>query len=440
MNEDITNNTYPLFLIDDKRINKISGPVLCYYLTPDDSIYEKYRKRNIFLPLLLLFGDVHGSIRGMCKPCDQSQDCYKIYDKELLSLLDKLSTDEHPVDFYIETFMDDSYNYIRQFVSPYSKEEIIQKYPTPLNKLIYGDIEICFKRTQRETVEYEEKCPTKNIRWHYSDPRENYKFFEGNLSLLLDYMEKIEKGNNNPEYLENIKFINQIKEVLLKLSTNNDKKINISNFSNEILSNPNITRISIINKQISKQSYYLNNLWNKALIYLIESRLHSYYMYLKLNIDENIYEDNLDIINFSDLVYNMDNSEYIYQYKNQNEQSFLKFKFLLEMINTSLLDLYFVTRMLKGYGNNQASLVVSYFGVNHIIFIKKLLERLFNYKTELEVGDDTLLHFNQPNRCLYFIGGIHETIDLTKDVSEHNIKRSRKCYECNLMFKPKNII
>ena len=433
---DLDEKEYPLFLIDGNKINKISGPVVCYYLVPDESTYETYRSKNIYLPLLLLFGDYHSSTNKMCKPCDQSDACYKIYDKELLKLLDSLSTDKDPVDFYVETFMDEKYEHIRYYPAPYSKEEIIKcKYP--LTSLIYGDIEICFKRTKRGTVEYEQKCPTKNIRWHYSDPRENFNFIEGNLYLLVDYMEKT---IDNPEYLEKIKFIGQIKNLLLTLSSKNDTKINILKFSEYLLNNPNISKISVINKQIKKQSYFLNKLWSKGLSLLIQDRLQYFIKYTNLNIDKNIYEDDMDILNYSELVKNMDNTEYIANYKNSNEQSFSSFTILLDTITTSLLDIYFITRMLKGQGQQQSSLAVSYFGINHIVYIVNLLKKIFNYNMKFTVGDSQLLHFIQPNRCLSslsFIGGVQDTIDLTQDVLEHNHKRNRKCSDCVLMFKHK---
>ncbi len=432
---------YPLFLINGSKVDKISGPVFCTYLVPNESVFETYRSRNIFLPLFLFFGDVHASIQNMCRPCEQSDGCYRIYDKELLQLLDTLSTDKNPVDFYVETFSDEQYDDLRYYVSKVSREEILNKHRTPMNLLMFGDTEICFKRTKRGTVEYEEKCPTKNIRWHYSDPRQNFKFIEGNLFLISDYIEEIDNKNHesNREFLEKIRFIDQIKEVLLKLSYNNDKKINILKFSEYMLNSPNITKISVIHKQIKKQSYFLNKLWVKGLAFLIQDRLQFLGKYNSLNIDKDIYEDNIDIVSYSELVRNMDNSEYIKQYKKIHQQSFYTFISLIQNILASLLDIYFITRVLKGYGQQSSSLVVSYLGVNHTVYIIKLLKKLFNYDTKFEAGSDMLLNFFQPIRCLSslsFIGGVQESIDLTQDLLEHNHKRIRKCADCSLMFKP----
>jgi len=49
-------------LINNKKINKISGPVKIIILKPKIDFYKKYK-----LPLFILFGDIHDSNRNMCK-------------------------------------------------------------------------------------------------------------------------------------------------------------------------------------------------------------------------------------------------------------------------------------------------------------------------------------------------------------------------------------
>ena len=78
--------------IGDKIISNISGPVVCYYLKPDKKIFKNLKNYGIELPLLLLFGDIHGSSDEMCTDCENSEGCYRIYDENLLKLLDSLSS------------------------------------------------------------------------------------------------------------------------------------------------------------------------------------------------------------------------------------------------------------------------------------------------------------------------------------------------------------
>jgi hypothetical protein len=79
------------FIIDDKQINKISGPVSMHVLTPTKTD----------LPLFILFGDIHANDANMCKG-DESDGVYKIYDVNFLKLFDTLTTPDEPIDFYVE--------------------------------------------------------------------------------------------------------------------------------------------------------------------------------------------------------------------------------------------------------------------------------------------------------------------------------------------------
>ena len=37
-------------------------------------------------------------------------------------------------------------------------------------------IRICYENNKRGTVEYKRFCPTKNIKWHFADPRQVHPF------------------------------------------------------------------------------------------------------------------------------------------------------------------------------------------------------------------------------------------------------------------------
>ena len=79
-------------ILKDKIINRISGPVSMYYLTPSLRELHNYKEENIDLPLIILFGDHHYSRENMCPncDCDEKSCCYEIYHTDFLKELDKL--------------------------------------------------------------------------------------------------------------------------------------------------------------------------------------------------------------------------------------------------------------------------------------------------------------------------------------------------------------
>ena len=121
----------------------------------------KETKEN--LPLVLLWGDVHRDDSEKCEDCTCNtgdiECCYNIYDKPFLQELDKLAT-EYPVDFYTE----------------YTKDmSSISRLNNPKNTLFHHFLDQatrdCHTKELRSKKNYENRCPTRNIRWHYSDPR-----------------------------------------------------------------------------------------------------------------------------------------------------------------------------------------------------------------------------------------------------------------------------
>lgn len=110
-------------------------------------------------PLVLLWGDTHHDDSGMCTSCSCSADekkcCYTIYDKTLLKEFDALAA-QYPVDFYTES----SPRVIEE-----SDKDIL------FRRFLHDTTHACHDKPLRSKKVYESKCPTKNIRWHHSDPR-----------------------------------------------------------------------------------------------------------------------------------------------------------------------------------------------------------------------------------------------------------------------------
>lgn len=403
--------------IGDKIIRNISGPVVCYYLKPTEEIFEIFKNYGIELPLLLLFGDVHGSSDEMCTDCENSEGCYRIYDENLLKLLDTLSSDKYPVDFYVETSEELYEKYAE-------KQEYLLKTRQPLIDLIFAT-EICFRRKLRDSVEYKKKCPTQNIRWHYSDSRDKKGYIEDNIDKLSKYISKSVYEN-----ISNIRYIDTIKYILINSIDDKENKFNVSLFCKHFFNlekNEYDKYISLNMKQINKHlDYELKNInktdiWIEVLTFLICNRI----------------EEIKDIKDIKELILNIDNKDYMTQYKKNNSESLEFFNKLLYNMSVSFLDLYFTLRILKGE-RTQASLVVSYLGLSHIEHIKMVFENVFDYQIAFTVGNDRIyetfiqlskqlpdLKINNLNvgRCLSFIGGVQDDINLSKDIYVHNLKR-----------------
>lgn len=53
---------------------------------------------------MLLLGDKHKDVAGLCKNCTCQDNCCEIYNPSFLKELDKLASKEYPIDFYTELF------------------------------------------------------------------------------------------------------------------------------------------------------------------------------------------------------------------------------------------------------------------------------------------------------------------------------------------------
>jgi hypothetical protein len=158
--------------IGETTIRKISGPVSFYFLKPSKTIPFDQTQ---YFPLIMLFGDRHRSKENSCESCSCSKDscCYTISDTPFLELIDTLA-ETYPIDFYTETaFLGMGTGFDNGYMKDFTT----------------GSFMTCYHRVLRNTSN--DKCPTKNIRWHAADAR-----FMG-FSTRTDYDEYMESFDKN---------------------------------------------------------------------------------------------------------------------------------------------------------------------------------------------------------------------------------------------------
>ena len=181
-----------LILQDDApKITRLDGPGIYYILLPQE--LEKAAISNIYLPKIILFGDLHSDDEKYhCKNCictDKSNCCYDITNIEFWQELDKLSTPANPIDVYIETF---KYDEVYSFSKKNSLGYLGHNAP-------FLD---CYKKDRSD-------CPTPNIKWHYIDPRHSNRHIEGCIYTAAKYFDLKFIGNYNDKILCSTNHINQ---------------------------------------------------------------------------------------------------------------------------------------------------------------------------------------------------------------------------------------
>ena len=428
--------------IGDTNITKISGPVSMYFLRPKQEIYDNGGADNF--PLFLLFGDVHESKENSCDPCndiDKNSSCYRLSDEKFLKLLDTLSSDQLPIDFYTE------YKF---------KGDVTENKEQQLTEMIQGKRLWCYNmyRTDNKFNSFKNNCPTNKIRWHVADIRrfggdmninytddiatdllknidfsikyQDYSYIENQIYSILEYFSDKENIEHLDYYKKiltkifngssNFKTINDFKELLLTLCDTNDDTLNIEKFANTLFYKYiNENENSLIFKQIMKQDYpqfkdinfwcylYKKSLLNRNFIYNITD-LKQVIEKLDVNFDFN---DN-------------------FNYKCCND--------LMMSITSSFIDLYTLARIFKKPVTKQvhdtrstldirSSLSIGFFGNFHIKNIVDLLLETGYYNLEHKI-DEKYFYKNefeyQVIRCI----NIDFKLNLESEIIKHNTFRN----------------
>ena len=404
-------------LINNKKIDRISGPVSFALLKPKMFIFEELKKEGVHLPIFMLFGDVHLSDEKQCEKCscklEDSSCCMPIYSEDFLKLIDNMATKEYPIDFGIEGFNLDNKILFKEYgetTAIYFKnlkeEGIIPK--------LRENIATCYNKELRGTELYEKYCPTKKIRWHYMDARQGSesKYNLENLLFKLGFLEQRIFSTKYTDKKDLKKDIDEVRdnfpsEEIWKLVINLKKDFILDSESGiksyfyigEQLNN------SLVLKQFNKLSKSFKDLpfWKKALsdyaIYVLKEKRETY--------SEKLSSDYLKIMdssraNYYSLLFNYD-IEGIFHI-NGNYGNKLG-SYLSKTENSIFFDLYYIFRTFKiPKGDKNPFLSILLAGDAHSQNIKYFLTNIIRYYEVVEdvkIKGDFLGSQDPEMRCTY---------------------------------------
>lgn len=374
----------------EKQITALSGVYSTVYLTPKPEPFVELNKASVTLPLLLLLGDKHNDTTGLCTNCTcEHGGCCEIYNPIFLQQLDALASKEYPIDFYTELFF-----------SPLEVSGVAQEFS---KKEFRG----CYDHTNHR---YE--CPTKHIRWQYTDVRQSSHTLESEFVVIRNVMD----GE-----MEQISDMNvDVLELLLKLYDETTKQFDTRAFSDGFFAMArNKNKHSLIRKQMLKQNYinfrdisYMSMVLEKGIEYIIrENKLFFFFYKGKFNTILRLLID-IKHGNIPEL------EPYI--------NSFQLCATIMTAINCVWMDLYFILRSFKtpdGF-NHQASLCLGFFGNDHVNLICYLLTYVMDlYEIRMESLSSPF-----QERCT----PITEHIDLVNELFYHNKSRQEPVLERDL--------
>ena len=394
-------------IIKDTIINKLSGPVSMYILTPiQNDLFNK-------LPIYILFGDMHNSDKGLC---EKSSDSMNISSGEFLGLLNILVKPNEYIDFYVEG--GDIHNR-----TPFSELNYTDEYP--MHNLWNLYIE-CYKKKTLATYKYDPtKCEKMSrIRWQSGDIRffKDEKFKDllipcnmHNFLFRFETKDSLTKAN----FLENLKSFDQY-----STETNSCFKKLLSNtISFEDVRGEIFSESGLINKQLQKINI---NQRGKIIDYI-----NTYISHVESSYAENITPEIKQITETLFLIIrNLDNFtvygdfDFHLDYLKDNWDTFERYRNLSLYKYSILADIYTICRSLKYLNYSDVPIInILYYGNKHT-------ENVVHFLTEI-IGKYNIRHSfkynsSQPDtRCIE----IKDEINLNNIVNNVRIGNYDLCIE-----------
>ncbi len=407
------------FIIGNKPISRVSGPVRVTVLKPDDDLRNRFKKEGARLPYIILFGDHHFDRENNCEECEcktnwitgegweNKECCYEIDDPEFLKLFDGVASKNYPIDFYTEQsyeprLSDPKIYEINPSLDTADKEGYLAKF--------IHDYKICYSKAEKEkrTPRYKKECPTRDIRWHYIDMRDFTYGNSGDAQLnqgIIIYYNILKKFFYEPEDTVQSKIHNIVITHHYKLQMTLDIILNGMNFLKEYLT---IDSDFLIPKQVRKQAIKElrdMDLWNSIIKDNINIIFKKYFKYSDTPFNTNDYMTVIQFyINVLQLISDntVSKEEFLEKRKEliksvenykifENNQSNLNIM-ISYTIKIAMMDIYTVARMLKKPKGTPGFLAMYYGGDRHTRNIRDILVSYFSYEI---VGES----YNEKERC-----------------------------------------
>jgi hypothetical protein len=387
----------PLF-INGTPVNKISGPVSMFILTP--------KKSDIFpnLPVYMLFGDIHDSDQNMC--IDKSPETLDIYGTDFLGLLNTLVTPNNElIDFYIEG--GDLHN--EETSMPY-----IEKYPMKMLWNLYSE---CYKniRSEKKIAQYphETQCnKIPNIRFQSGDPR-FFKYDKKYEKLLLQcnmqnflQLFKVKEDLTQDKFIDNLlSFRGDCIEKLLN-TTFSFQDVNDEIFSEEGPIYKQLKKFSPLQRDtmidyIKRYCLYAEEIYNREAYNPIIVNIHTELINIIFNLQFNLHPEKV----VKSLEYIKDNWEFVKQYRD----------FLIVYKYTIVPDIYTLCRSFKYLNSPDIPIMnLVYFGNNHTNNVVHFLTKITNLYDKVEIKSlQSYDYLDTHSRCVE----IKNDIDLNEILS-----------------------
>jgi hypothetical protein len=420
----------PLF-IEDKKVEKISGPVSMNMLYPSST----YLKEFPYAPIFILFGDIHFGNEKYCEKVDKDrkpvENNYSVFDINFLSLLsdavknkgneeekEKKETDDI-IDFYLEG---------GDFHVKTIEKSRSWPPDTPMHKL-WQLFNGCY---YNERISYRTPHPTcskiKNIRWQSADIR----FFDKRTLSLFNIFHKTGNSISKTYNLFQKLFKAQKERILADAILKEDVK-------REIIGNP------LIKKQLDK---IIIPKCKKKILEYFDSYIEKFFANYKDDVIDEINNFNFLVREYlSSKIYSYRFQEIIIEIENTDDEIMENyFKFLL-LKDALLLDLYTLARSYKIMCKNanihpnsrykdppKPLIVICYFGLRHIYTMLKFLLDDDKYLQSITEDNDMKYILDEldkeidiiPNRCIRIL----TRTKLDKQIND--LRESRKKYEAEI--------
>lgn len=372
-----------------RTFDRLSGPVSLSYLHPPADHPE--------LPLVLLFGDRHGS-DDLCDDCNEEKGCLSILSPTFFHTLDELAR-EMPVDVFTETNWDHT---------PKNNESQI------LFHHFIKSTQSCYDVSKRSVAS--EPCPTQFVRWHHIDTRlmETTPYVEWHLTKVMYFMKMLYESSLDKKH-EFIYPSYQMADAGMKSSTPKWSEIEIK-FAVEFIKcifTPKQTeeqlaekivellfsqirsQDSLIRKEIERQSTLSLDAFQSQMVPLLFTSpgfthsIKNFVNYLSL--------DTPLLLIFRDILMGIFQSkQFFYRVPYDLQTPTLKrdidiindvIDFIYHMLiylTAPLLDMYAIARMIKKpKGNDRGILNIGYYGERHNEGIRHFLSSLFQYDVKV---------------------------------------------------------